>query len=134
MFRAFSDLGHVQLQVAMALHATNLLDQMVGTPAEQRRPWSYYRGRIGKKLPAGPQEPAADCDALRFDRLWVGEAACGSTSAGPETRAPQPLSTPQKRANLYPLRTPPGATTAAAKRASDSEQKRPLITRAAGMR
>ena len=48
-FRAFSDLGHVQRQVAVALHATNLLDQMVGTPAEQRPPWSYYRSRIGKK-------------------------------------------------------------------------------------
>lgn len=51
IFRAFSDLGRVQQQVALALHATNLLDQMVGTPAEQRRPWSYYRGRLGKKLP-----------------------------------------------------------------------------------
>jgi hypothetical protein len=50
MFRAFSDLGHVQRQVAVALHATNLLDQMVGTPAEHRPPWSYYRSRIGKKL------------------------------------------------------------------------------------
>jgi hypothetical protein len=49
MFRAFSDLGHIQRQVAVALHATNLLDQMVGTPAEQRPPWSYYRSRIGKK-------------------------------------------------------------------------------------
>jgi hypothetical protein len=49
MFRAFSDLGHIQHQVAVALHATNLLDQMVGTPTEQRPPWSYYRGRIGKK-------------------------------------------------------------------------------------
>jgi len=49
MFRAFSDLGSVQRHVAVALHATNLLDQMVGTPAEQRPPWSYYRSRIGKK-------------------------------------------------------------------------------------
>jgi hypothetical protein len=49
MFRAFSDLGHIQRQVAAALHATNLLDQMVGTPAEQRPPWSYYRSRISKK-------------------------------------------------------------------------------------
>jgi hypothetical protein len=49
MFRAFSDLGHVQRNVAVALHATNLLDQMVGTPTEQRPPWSYYRSRIGKK-------------------------------------------------------------------------------------
>jgi hypothetical protein len=31
------------------LHAANLLDQMVGLPAEQRPPWSYYRSRIGKK-------------------------------------------------------------------------------------
>lgn len=49
MFRAFSDLGHVQQHVAIALHATNLLDQMVGIPEEQRPPWSYYRSRIGKK-------------------------------------------------------------------------------------
>jgi hypothetical protein len=49
MFKAFSDLGRVQRQVAVALHATNLLDQMVGIPEEQRPPWSYYRGRIGKK-------------------------------------------------------------------------------------
>jgi hypothetical protein len=49
MFRAFSDLGSVQRHVAVALHATNLLDQMVGTPEEQRPPWSYYRSRIGKK-------------------------------------------------------------------------------------
>jgi hypothetical protein len=49
MFRAFSDLGRIQCQVAVALHATNLLDQMVGIPAEQRPPWSYYRSRIGKK-------------------------------------------------------------------------------------
>ena len=49
MFRAFSDLGRVQRHVASALHATNLLDQMVGIPEEQRPPWSYYRSRIGKK-------------------------------------------------------------------------------------
>jgi hypothetical protein len=49
MFRAFSDLGSIQRHVAVALHATNLLDQMVGTPEEQRPPWSYYRSRIGKK-------------------------------------------------------------------------------------
>jgi hypothetical protein len=48
MFRAFSDLGRVQRHVAVALHATNLLDQMVGLPADQRPPWSYYRNRIGK--------------------------------------------------------------------------------------
>ena len=49
MFKAFSDLGRVQRHVAVALHATNLLDQMVGTPEEQRPPWSYYRSRITKK-------------------------------------------------------------------------------------
>jgi hypothetical protein len=49
MFRAFSDLGRVQQHVAVALHATNLLDQMVGIPEEQRPPWSYYRNRVGKK-------------------------------------------------------------------------------------
>jgi len=50
VFRAFSNLGRVQHYVALALHATYLLDQMVGIPAEHRHPWSYYRGRIGKKL------------------------------------------------------------------------------------
>jgi hypothetical protein len=49
MFKAFSDLGQLQRHVAAALHATNLLDQMVGMPAEERPPWSYYRSRIGKK-------------------------------------------------------------------------------------
>lgn len=49
LFRAFSDLGRVQRHVAAALHATNLLDQMVGLPEEQRPPWSHYRSRIGKK-------------------------------------------------------------------------------------
>ncbi len=49
MFRAFSDLGRVQRHVAVALQATNSLDQMVGLPEEQRPPWSYYRSRIGKK-------------------------------------------------------------------------------------
>jgi hypothetical protein len=49
MFKAFSDLGSIQHHVAVALHATNLLDQMVGVPEEQRPPWSYYRSRIGKK-------------------------------------------------------------------------------------
>ena len=49
MFKAFSDLGRVQRQVAAALHATNLLDQMVGVPVEQRPPWSYYRSGMGKK-------------------------------------------------------------------------------------
>jgi hypothetical protein len=49
MFKAFSDLGRVQRHVAAALQATNLLDQMVGIPEEQRPPWSYYRRRMGKK-------------------------------------------------------------------------------------
>jgi hypothetical protein len=49
MFKAFSDLGRVQRQVDVALHATNLLDQMVGLPVEQRPAWSHYRSRIGKK-------------------------------------------------------------------------------------
>jgi hypothetical protein len=49
MFKAFSDLGRVQRHVAVALHATNLLDQMVGLPEDQRPPWSYYRSRVGKK-------------------------------------------------------------------------------------
>jgi hypothetical protein len=51
MFKAFSDLGQVQRHVAAALHATNLLDQMVGLPAEQRPPWSHYRSRMGKRRP-----------------------------------------------------------------------------------
>lgn len=46
IFRAFSDLGRIQQNVDLALHATNLLDQMVGIPAEQRQPWSYYRDLI----------------------------------------------------------------------------------------
>jgi hypothetical protein len=61
VFRAFSDLGQVQHQIILALHATNLLDQMVGTSADHRRPWSYYRGRIGKKLPHGPRALVGDC-------------------------------------------------------------------------
>ena len=35
----------------MAELRANLLDQMVGVPAEERPPWSYYRSRIGKKPP-----------------------------------------------------------------------------------
>ena len=67
MFRAFSDLGHVQRQVAAALHAANLLDQMVGLPVEQRPPWSYYRSRIGKK-------PLCVFNALDGDHGLVGRA------------------------------------------------------------
>jgi hypothetical protein len=67
MFRAFSDLGRVQRHVAAALHATNLLDQMVGTPVDRRQPWSYYRSRIGKDLTSGPQEPVAGCYTTRFE-------------------------------------------------------------------
>ena len=63
MFKAFSDLGRVQRHVAAALHATNLLDQMVGTPEEQRPPWSYYRSRIGKK-PLFVVNSAADDERL----------------------------------------------------------------------
>ena len=56
VFRAFSNLGRVQHRVALALHAIYLLDEMVGTTAEHRQPWSYFRGRIGKKLrPVGRQ-------------------------------------------------------------------------------
>jgi hypothetical protein len=67
MFRAFSDLGLVQRHVAAALHAANLLDQMVGLPAEQRPPWSYYRSRIGKK-------PLCVFNALDGDHGLVGRA------------------------------------------------------------
>ena len=63
MFKAFSDLGRVQRHVAAALHATNLLDQMVGTPEEQRPPWSYYRSRIRKK-PLFVVNSAEDDDGL----------------------------------------------------------------------
>jgi hypothetical protein len=67
MFRAFSDLGRVQRHVAVALHATNLLDQMVGTPVEHRPPWSYYRSRIGKDLAHGAGAPADGGRTPRFD-------------------------------------------------------------------
>jgi hypothetical protein len=77
VFRAFSDLARAQQHVALALDATNLLDQMVGTPAEHRLPWSYYRGRIGKKLSPGPRAPADDCYTPRFDGSRVDKAACG---------------------------------------------------------
>jgi hypothetical protein len=49
MFKAFSDLGRVQQHVAVALQATNMLDQMVGLPEDLRPPWSYYRSRMRKK-------------------------------------------------------------------------------------
>lgn len=90
VFRAFSDLGHVQHHVALALHATNLLDQMVGTPAEHRQPWSYYRGRIGKKLRPGPRVTEDDCYTSYFEGSWVDDAACRSTYGGADIRAPQP--------------------------------------------
>lgn len=104
MFRAFSDLGYVQRHVAVALHATNLLDQMVGTPVEHRPPWSYYRSRIGRKLGLGRRAAVDDCYTLRFDGLWVGDAARGSAcgrSAG--TTKPDPAGASQGRA-LVPQR------------------------------
>jgi hypothetical protein len=85
MFRAFSDLGRVERQVAVALHATNLLDQMVGTPVEQRQPWSYYRSRIGKKLAGDAPASVDDCCTLRFDSSWVGNAARGSVAGTRQT-------------------------------------------------
>ena len=48
-FKALSDLGRVQRHLADALQATNLLDQMVGVPGEERQPWSHYRSRIAQK-------------------------------------------------------------------------------------
>jgi hypothetical protein len=48
-FKALSDLGRLQRHLADALQATNLLDQMVGVPVEERQPWSYYRSRIAQK-------------------------------------------------------------------------------------
>jgi hypothetical protein len=48
-FKVLSDLGRVQRHLADALQATNLLDQMVGVPVEERQPWSYYRSRITQK-------------------------------------------------------------------------------------
>ena len=118
VFRAFSDLGRVELQVALALHATNLLDQMVGTPVEQRRPWSYYRGRIGKKLHLGQRAPADDCHAPCFDSLCSDESACGSTHRGSDIAALQRISTPRERASPYVSRIPPAVTIASQRRAS----------------
>lgn len=69
VFRAYSDLGRVERHVLLALHATDLLDQMVGTQPEHRQPWSYYRGRIGMKLQSvGRRESSATldiCDTAR---------------------------------------------------------------------
>jgi hypothetical protein len=48
-FKVLSDLGRLQRHLADALQATNLLDQMVGVPADERPPWSYYRSRIAQK-------------------------------------------------------------------------------------
>lgn len=128
VFRAFSDLGHVQHRVALALHATNLLDQMVGTPAEQRRPWSYYRDRIGKKLTPGPTAALDRYDAVQFDGSQVDEAVCSSTYHGQDRRAPQAVSAPQGRANVYVSRTPPTVSTASAKRSSGPHPKEPFVT------
>jgi hypothetical protein len=65
--RAGSDLGRIQRHVAVALHATNLLDQMVGIPTEHRPPWSYYRSRIGKDLGLGAPAHQDGCRASRFE-------------------------------------------------------------------
>lgn len=86
VFRAVSDLGQLQHHVAMALHATNMLDQMVGTSAEHRRPWAYYRARIGKKLSSGVGAPLNGCNATRFDSPRVDVADRGGPPAG-RTRA-----------------------------------------------
>ena len=118
VFRAFSDLGDVQHHVATALHATNLLDQMVGTPVEQRRPWSYYRGRIGKKLHLGQRAPADDCHAPCFDSLCAEESACRSTRRWSDTVAQQHNSTPRERAKPFVSRVPPAVTIASQRRAS----------------
>jgi hypothetical protein len=48
-FKVLSDVGRLQRHLADALQATNLLDQMVGVPAEERPPWSHYRSRIAQK-------------------------------------------------------------------------------------
>jgi hypothetical protein len=48
-FKVLSDLGRLQRHLADALQATNLLDQMVGVPVEERQPWSHYRSRIAQK-------------------------------------------------------------------------------------
>lgn len=65
-FKALSDLGRLRSHLADALHATNLLDQMVGVPVEERQPWSYYRSRIAQK--ARPVSPVDD------DRGQAGQA------------------------------------------------------------
>lgn len=80
VFRAFSDLGLAQHHVTLALHATDLLDQMVGTPAERRLPWSYYRDRIRKKLRPGQRELVDDCYTTRFDDSRV-DKSCMRVSA-----------------------------------------------------
>ena len=125
VFRAFSDLGRVEHHVALALHATNLLDQMVGTPAEHRQPWSYYRGRIGKKLPPAPQAPEDDCYTRYLDGSWVHEAARESRRGGPDRRAPQSDSV--GAGQPLPLED-------AAWRAFVPQRKRPPVTSAAGAR
>jgi hypothetical protein len=48
-FKVLSDVSRLQRHLADALQATNLLDQMVGVPVDERPPWSYYRSRIAQK-------------------------------------------------------------------------------------
>jgi hypothetical protein len=48
-FKVLSDLSRLQRHLGDALQATNLLDQMVGVPVEERLPWSHYRSRIAQK-------------------------------------------------------------------------------------
>ena len=52
----------MQRHLADALQATNLLDQMVGVPVEERPPWSYYRSRLAQK--ARPISAVDDDDGL----------------------------------------------------------------------
>jgi hypothetical protein len=106
VFRAFSDLGRAQHHVALALHATNLLDQMVGTPPEQRQPWSYYRSRIGKKLPQGAQLSKNPWHAMHFTEPQVDGAAVGQPwsqdAARSVRRLPIQASRRQRRVVAHP--------------------------------
>jgi hypothetical protein len=65
-FKVLSDLSRLQRHLADALQATNLLDQMVGVPVEERPPWSHYRSRIAQK--------ARVLNAADVDRRLPGQA------------------------------------------------------------